>query len=72
MPELIRDGVTGFLVGSVDAAVDAVGRLGSIDRATCRSDAAQRFSASRMVADYERLFAAVAAGEVSPMQLPRG
>lgn len=68
MPELIRDGVTGLLVGSVDAAVDAVARLGSIDRAACRADAAQRFSAARMVTDYERLFAAVAAGDVSPLQ----
>ncbi|MFC6237606.1 glycosyltransferase family 4 protein [Longivirga aurantiaca] len=70
MPELIRDGVTGFLVASVDDAVDAVARLGSIDRASCRSDAAQRFSAGRMVADYERLFAAVAAGGISPLHLP--
>ena len=68
MPELIRDGVTGFLVGSVDAAVAAAARLGAIDRAVCRSDAAQRFSADRMVADYERLFAAVIAGEISPLR----
>ena len=32
MPELIRDGVTGFLVADDDAAVTAVGRLDELDR----------------------------------------
>ena len=70
MSELIRDGATGFFVGTADAAVAAVARIGSIDRSACRSDAAERFSADRMVADYERLFAAVAAGEISPLPRP--
>ena len=59
MPELIRDGVTGFLVDGPDAAVAAVARLGGLDRAACRDDAARRFAADRMVADYEDLFARV-------------
>jgi glycosyltransferase involved in cell wall biosynthesis len=37
MPELIEDGVTGFLVDSIDEAIAAVGRLGEIDRAACRA-----------------------------------
>ena len=37
MPELIDHGVTGFLVDSVDEAVDAIGRIGEIDRAACRA-----------------------------------
>lgn len=60
LPELIRDGVTGFLVAGADQAVAAVGRLPSIDRHECRGEAESRFSAARMVADYERLFRAVA------------
>jgi glycosyltransferase involved in cell wall biosynthesis len=36
MPELIDDGVTGFLVDSLNAAVAAIGRVGEIDRAACR------------------------------------
>jgi glycosyltransferase involved in cell wall biosynthesis len=65
MPELLRDGVTGFLVDGVGAAVEAVGRLAAIDRSACRSDAAQRFSAERMVGDYERFFAGVVSGAIS-------
>jgi glycosyltransferase involved in cell wall biosynthesis len=56
MVEIVRPGVTGYLVEGRDAAVDAVQALGSIDRRDCRADARERFSAARMVADYERLF----------------
>ncbi|RZS91641.1 glycosyltransferase involved in cell wall biosynthesis [Motilibacter rhizosphaerae] len=62
MPEIIRDGVTGVLVDGVDQAVDAVARVPLLQRAECRRDVEERFSAARMVADYARLFAGVAAG----------
>ena len=52
MPELIRHGVTGFLCRSTDEMVDAVGRVGAIDRRACREDCERRFSADRMVEDY--------------------
>lgn len=61
MPELIRDGVNGFLVRDDDAALAAVGRLGEVDRQACRDDAVTRFDASRMVEDYLALFASVVA-----------
>lgn len=59
MPELLSDGVTGFLVHGVAEAVRAVERVGELDRATCRREAETRFSAERMVVDYERLFAEI-------------
>jgi hypothetical protein len=37
MPELIDHGVTGSLVNSVDEAVEAIGRIGEINRARDRS-----------------------------------
>ena len=49
-----------------DEAVDAVGRLGAIDRRDCRADARERFSADRMVADYERLYQAITDQRRSP------
>ena len=52
MPELIRDGKTGFIVHSVDEAVSALGRVPEISRARCRREAETRFSAGRMVEDY--------------------
>ncbi len=56
LPELISPGVTGYLVADADAAVTAVADIGRIDRGACRAEARARFSAERMVTDYERLF----------------
>ena len=56
MPELVRDGVTGFLVADVDEAVRAVGRLPEIERSTCRGDAVARFGADRMVDEHLAVF----------------
>jgi glycosyltransferase involved in cell wall biosynthesis len=52
MPEVVDEGVTGLLVGTVEEAVGAVARIGGIDRAGCRARAVRRFDAGRMVADY--------------------
>jgi glycosyltransferase involved in cell wall biosynthesis len=56
MPELIEHGVTGFLVDSIDEAVDAVGRIGEIDRAACRAAVATRFTVDRMADRYLDLY----------------
>jgi glycosyltransferase involved in cell wall biosynthesis len=59
MPELIRHGVTGYLVDDQDAAVEAVRRIGALDRRDCRADAEERFTADRMVDEYAALFASI-------------
>ena len=56
MPELIEHGVTGFLVNSVDEAVDAIGRIGEIDRAACRAAASARFTVDHMADRYLELY----------------
>jgi glycosyltransferase involved in cell wall biosynthesis len=56
MPELIDPGVTGFLVDSVDAAVDAIGRIGEINRTACRSAVSKRFTVDRMADRYLDLY----------------
>ena len=61
LPELVEDGVTGFLVADLDEAEEALGRLGDLDRRTCRARAEQRFSAERMTDDYLRLYEAILA-----------
>lgn len=52
MPEVIRDGVTGFLVDDTAGAIEAVGRVASLDRARCRTHVKEKFSEARMVRDY--------------------
>ena len=61
MPELVHDGSHRVPRRDADEAVAAVGRISEIDRQRCRRDAEARFSARRMVDDYERLFARVIA-----------
>ena len=56
MPEVVDEGMTGFLVHTVEEAVDAVNGIATIDRAGCRARAVQRFDADRMVADYLRVY----------------
>lgn len=51
-PEVVEDGVTGFVVDEIDAAVGAVRRIGEIDRARCRSAFETRFEALRMARQY--------------------
>jgi glycosyltransferase involved in cell wall biosynthesis/mannose-6-phosphate isomerase-like protein (cupin superfamily) len=56
MPEVIRDGVTGYLVGSVEEAVEALARIPRIERAACRQWVEERFSRERMVNDYLEVY----------------
>jgi glycosyltransferase involved in cell wall biosynthesis len=56
MPELIRDGENGFLVSNVEEAVRAVSQVAEIDRRSCRQAVERRFTASRMVDDYLRVY----------------
>jgi glycosyltransferase involved in cell wall biosynthesis len=53
VPEVVEDGVTGFIVENEEEAVAAVRKLGQLDRRTIRARFEERFSARRMVADYE-------------------
>jgi glycosyltransferase involved in cell wall biosynthesis len=56
MPELIEHGVTGFLVDTFDEAVEAIGRIGEIDRAACRRAVEERFTVERMAQRYLELY----------------
>jgi glycosyltransferase involved in cell wall biosynthesis len=59
VPEVIDDGVTGWIV-DVDEypslAAEKLQRLGEIDPRACRARVAERFSKASMVAGYERVF----------------
>ena len=52
VPEVIEDGVTGFVVASVEEAADAVSRIPALDRAAIRRRFDERFTAARMASDY--------------------
>jgi glycosyltransferase involved in cell wall biosynthesis len=56
VPELITDGVSGFVVDNMADAVKAVEQVATLDRAACRRAFEARFSVSRMADDYVKLY----------------
>ena len=56
VPEVITDGVNGFVVDDLDGAVAAVERLGELDRRAVRQSFEDRFTVDRMARDYIALF----------------
>jgi glycosyltransferase involved in cell wall biosynthesis len=62
VPEVVDEGVTGWVVESIDEAVAAIGRTAAIDRRACRRRYEQRFSARRMAEDYLEVYAEIGAG----------
>jgi glycosyltransferase involved in cell wall biosynthesis len=66
VPEVVEEGVTGYIVSDVDEAARAVARIPSLSRARCRAEFEQRFSAGRMARDY---LAAYATLREDPRQL---
>jgi glycosyltransferase involved in cell wall biosynthesis len=57
LPEIIKNGQHGFLIGSFDEGIQAIRRLGEIERAECRRRAEERFSQQVVVDQYEALYA---------------
>lgn len=56
VPELVEDGVTGFVVEDVEQMAAAIAKVSLIDRGACRRRVEERFSINRMVDEYEALY----------------
>lgn len=67
VPEVVDDGVTGFIVDCEEEAVSAMSEVARLDRRKVRARFEQRFSAHRMAREYEsqyrKLIAAVGGAE---------
>lgn len=66
VPEVMRDGETGFVVDNEFEAVEALRRLDQIDRRRCRRVFEERFSAERMARDYVNVYAQVGSRDRVP------
>ncbi len=62
-PEVVEDGKTGFLCQDEEAMVDALGRIGDVDRSDCRGAVEGYFSSRRMVADHLALYESILEGQ---------
>ena len=56
MPELVRDGINGSLVDSLDEVPDAIDAAERLDRAAVRASVEERFDVRRMVEEYIEVY----------------
>ncbi|MFY9397117.1 MAG: glycosyltransferase family 4 protein [Desulfomonilia bacterium] len=59
VPEVVDEGITGFIVTDAAGMAEAVGKIPGIDRKRCLLHARSRFSASAMADGYEKVYRAV-------------
>lgn len=59
-PEIVDEGVTGFLRSDEDALATAIDKIEHLDRRACREAIEQRFSHRRMASDHLDLYERIA------------
>lgn len=72
VPEIIRDGINGFLVKSVDEGVRAVHNIDQIDRRDCRQYFDDNFTDERMASKYLEIYKQLIGRGTSPPALEEG
>jgi|SRR5438105_1912188 glycosyltransferase involved in cell wall biosynthesis len=72
VPEVLDQGVTGFLVSDAEEAAGAVARIADINRAGCRRVFEERFSTRRMTHDYLAIYQRLIGEEPEPLTLSDG
>ena len=68
-PEIIEEGLTGFVVEDDEGAIGAVDRLGQLSREKIRKRFEERFTARRMAQDYLSVYRSLAAGAEPHLRL---
>ncbi len=56
LPEIVRPGIDGFLINTIEEGCAAAAKIGALDRAACRQRAEGLFSARAVVAQYDALY----------------
>ncbi len=56
VPEIVENGVTGFIAGNVKEMAEGIRKLNRISRAACRARVDDKFSVMKMADGYEKLF----------------
>ena len=62
VPEVLDNGMSGYIVDDVEQAIDALAALRHFDRARCRRVFEERFSSRRMAQDYVKIYQRVIEG----------
>jgi len=69
VPEVVDDGLTGFIVEDDLGAIGAVQRLGELDRGKVRAQFEQRFTARRMAEDYVDVYSTLIGSKQPQLRL---
>jgi glycosyltransferase involved in cell wall biosynthesis len=69
-PEVVVDGRTGFVCKSMAGMIQAVSRIGEIDRRACREHVETLFSPAAVAAGYERVYESVVNRRPDPIPAP--
>jgi glycosyltransferase involved in cell wall biosynthesis len=64
VPEVVREGVTGFVCSDLEEMVSAVEKVAGLSRADCREHVERYFSAEAMTDGYEAVYARVLGSRV--------
>jgi glycosyltransferase involved in cell wall biosynthesis len=72
VPEVVENGLTGFIVEDELGAIGAVARLHSLSRAAVRSRFEQRFTARRMATDYLATYRSLSAVQGAKLRVVAG
>ncbi len=56
LPEIIVDGITGYIVNSVEEMTEKIGMIDRIDRQACRKHVEDNFNVHKMAKEYEKLY----------------
>jgi len=62
VPKVIGEGVTGFVVSSIEGAVRAIEQIGTLDRSAVRQQFEARFKASKMAFKYLAVYKELVVG----------
>jgi len=69
VPEVVVDGVTGFVCDTFGSMINALPQVAALDRRACRAHVEQHFSATVMADGYERAYATLLSGGVGATRM---
>jgi glycosyltransferase involved in cell wall biosynthesis len=72
VPEVVKDGVSGYVVPDLQSAVDAVHNIDCLDRKKVRKHFEQHFTANRMTQDYLRIYERLTSRKKAPLTVRDG
>ncbi|HEY4660645.1 MAG TPA: glycosyltransferase family 4 protein [Terriglobales bacterium] len=72
VPEVVEDGISGYLVSDIPAAVKAVKEIGKIDRKKVRKHFENNFTADRMALDYLKIYERMVSRKKTPLTASSG